>query len=505
MPLIPIFYLFFKTFHFQMKIALPYNLFFFLYCLFTIHLTISAQTITPQLLPFNRICAGNFNEFEAIFNHSGFPSGTTFEVELSDPSGSFNNPTKTNTLAVKDNSLIQKSILFSVPTNLIGSDKYKLRVVSSTGVTSPVFLVEDPNIPLSTLNYFSAFFKSFEGVYYINNKRPNATICSGGSLTLSIDNLTPNVQNSSPVNYNNIKYKWFKDDVLIPGELSSSLIINTPGVYYVILDYSSCTDTGSRSNSVKVTKVIGGSIGEVVSSLGNPICSSAGSTILSALSGNSFQWFKDKVKIDGATDDQYATNESGFYTVDVDFGGCRSSFNIDLKTFDLQSTLNIPVRSIFLDGQTTTVEVKTNAVNPKFKWFKNGELISDIESNSYIAVSVGDYKVEIEENEDCLITEVLDFKLVSPIDPFVVDIPNVISPNNDGINDTWVLPKEYILGDNVEVTIMDSNGKVVFSSKNYLNNWPEIPIDFDRNMLTYYYLIKTDNKSYKKGFITLVK
>ena len=124
-----------------------------------ITMTIYAQTISPQRLVFSKICAGNFNGFDATFNHSGFPSGTEFEVQLSDPTGSFTNPIGTTIVSSTNISTSQKRIRFSVPNTLIGSENYKLRVKSSTGFFSAPFLNAASNVS------FAVYFKSFENTF----------------------------------------------------------------------------------------------------------------------------------------------------------------------------------------------------------------------------------------------------------------------------------------------------------------------------------------------------
>jgi gliding motility-associated-like protein len=47
-------------------------------------------------------------------------------------------------------------------------------------------------------------------------------------------------------------------------------------------------------------------------------------------------------------------------------------------------------------------------------------------------------------------------------------IPNVITPNNDGINDLFEIDN---LPENTEVIILNRWGNVVFSSQDYQNNW----------------------------------
>ena len=491
-----------------MRIFFLNNYFYGLFCLgLFITTTIQGQSITPEILPFGKICAGvNFYKFDATFNYLGFPASTTFEVQLSDNLGNFTNPVSTITSSITGLAPIQ-TITFAVPTTLIGSENYKLRVKSSTGYISGNFSIKDPNNPNGTLLYFPAYYKTFEDVYFINNKQSKAYICTGGNVTLSIDNPTPNIQNSSPVNYPNIKYKWYKGSTVISGQTGPSLLVNTAGTYYVVIDYASCTDSNSQSNIVTVSEASGVSSGAISSSFGNPFCSGNTLTTLSfnSASGNAYQWYKDTVKINRATSATYMTNQVGLYSVAIDFGGCSNTYSIDLKEFKMESSINIPSTSSIVDGETKNVVVTTNAVNPTFEWYKNNTLLTINQGYTYAATSEGTYKVIITQNSECVIVNEISFDINSVIDSNVVSIPNLISPNSDGINDTWVIPQEYCIGSNANVIIMNATGEVVFTSNNYLNNWPESPIDFKSINPVYYYIIKTQDGTEKKGSITLVK
>jgi gliding motility-associated-like protein len=482
----------------------------FLYLVFSLTIKTHAQSIATQILPFERICAGNDNNnrFNASFGYSSFPVGTTFQVILSDSSGSFTNPTSTTTLSVIDISG-QQTIEFAIPSTLIGSDSYKLRVKSSTGFISGNFQVKNPLG--GTLTSFPVYYKPYEGVYFINNKQQNATICTGGNVVLSIDNPTPNVANSSPANYPNIRYKWYKDDIAISGQTGSSLVVSALGIYYVTLDYGPCTETNSRSNEVAVIQSAGGGPGFVSSSLGNPICSGAAMTTLSSITGNTYQWYKNNSIISGATNTTYDTNQAGLYSVKINFGGCISTYSIDLKEFSIKSTINISNPTTIKEGDTKTVVVTTNAVNPTFEWYKDNTLILTNNTNTYEVTSEGSYLVKVIQNSGCVIVNELpfDIKIVPLIN--VVAIPNLISPNNDGKNDFWDIPQEYV-NNNTQVMILDSNGEIVFTTDNYnnwpdQNNWPDPnnPINFKSVNPVYYYIMTAQSGEVKKGSITIVK
>lgn len=458
-----------------------------------------AQSISPKKLPFTNICAGEgFNQYEANFVYSGFPALTTFEVELSDNMGSFTTPVATTILSTVDISSTEKKITFAIPSTLIGSEIYSLRVKSSTGVVSSKF------VNFASNSSFPVYFKPFESSFYINGREASAAICIGGSTTISIDNPTPDIKNSSPANYPDLKYKWYKGTALIAGETGPSLVVNSVGEYYAVIDYGLCSDANFSSNRVTVIEAAGASV-SISSSEGNPFCPTNTFTVLSTVaSANSYQWYNNNVAISGATTNQYQANQAGVYSVAVDFGGCTTTASIDLAVNKISGTVE-PSQSLIQEGETKTITVTTDADSPSYQWYLNNLLISGATGSTYGATEVGDYKVLITQNLGCAISKEVPFKIASGLDPNATKIPNLISPNNDGINDTWVIPQEYAGGTNTEVIVMSAQGEVVLKTNNYLNNWPETQIDFTNTNPVYYYIITSQNQKVKKGSITVVK
>lgn len=473
-----------------------------------------AQTISPQKLPFSAICAGGphpnnpsqvFNEYQAQFGISGFASDVTFIVELSDVEGAFTTPTATIALAplpgTPADTEVLKTLTFAVPENLVGSTNYRLRVKSSTGVVSQPFTIFGST---STKN-FSAYFKVYNESFYINDKNATINFCSGGSVTLSVYNPTPEDVNSSPANFPQLQYNWYKDDVLIAGEKGSSLVVNSGGNYYAELDYGACTDVNFRSQGVTVTSTSGGSGGAtIVSSLGNPFCASD-ATILSAPAGNTYSWRRDGGGTVLGTSQTYQTNIPGVYTCDIDFGGCNATATIDLKnngSISANGTAIAANETIRIDqGDTVTVTASTTTASPSYQWYLNNAEINGATSSSLDITVAGNYSVSI---SGCS----LDFKVSydTVIDYNVPKIPNIISPNNDGNNDTWIIPNEYN-NTNTHVLILSSFGDKVFETNNYDNTygWPQSNIEFKNFNPIFYYIITPSVGSAKKGSITLLK
>lgn len=84
---------------------------------------------------------------------------------------------------------------------------------------------------------------------------------------------------------------------------------------------------------------------------------------------------------------------------------------------------------------------------------------------------------------------------------------NILSPNGDGENDTWIIDGILNFTEN-EVTVFDRAGRIVFFTKNYQNEWTGNAAGVPLTQDTYYYIIKLKNGDqfgFKKGFVTIVR
>ena len=93
--------------------------------------------------------------------------------------------------------------------------------------------------------------------------------------------------------------------------------------------------------------------------------------------------------------------------------------------------------------------------------------------------------VSVIECDDTIVTDILQ-------------IPNVITPNNDGKNDAFYIQK---LPAQSSLTIFNRWGNTVYHSLNYQNNWEADGV----NSGTYYYLLTLPDGTLKKGFIEVIK
>jgi gliding motility-associated-like protein len=476
---------------------------FYLLALLFIATTASwAQTmgIGKPTFPFSQACANpNFNSFDIIINFTASPSvspSNQFIVELSNAAGQFTNPVVLATSAPGQITTSGDKIVVAFPTTTSG-EGYVVRVRSTVPVASS---------PVS--NPFAAYYKPQDSQFTINNSIPTASYCAGSNYTLRIDPNGNGVTNS-PLQFSFLTYNWYKDNGLLspPTKVASassgSYVVTQPGIYYVETNYGTCT-SDSYSNRVQVFSSTTNASSTITSSKGNPFCPSQGATTLSVNAGNSYQWFKDDVAISGATSQTYQATVPAKYDVKVDLGTCQANATIQLQEFTFNSSIDVPSSNVIDSGQTLSVTATTDAVAPTFQWYLNNNPITGATTNNYVVNNKGTYKVVITQNGSCQITDEIVFTVNYTAED-VPDIPNLISPNGDFINDTWIIPLEYANGSSTNVTIFSASGDIVLQTDNYLNDWPSTAIEFKNINPVFYYIITTQDNKVVKGSITVIK
>lgn len=463
----------------------------------------NAQLVIGQPnLGFSQACASeSFNSYDVTFvfsPESAVNASNQFIIEMSDADGDFSNSTTVYTSSPGSITDSPATLNFSIPETTAG-ENYRIRVKS----TSPV-------ATSSSSAAFAAYYKLQDSPFSINNLVSTGAYCTGGSYLLTIDNPGTG-NNDSPLNYPSLTFNWYKETSSTTSVFVAegpSLSVSEEGTYFVETNYGSCT-SDSFSNRVTISEANSSGEAEatIASSLGNPYCPEQGLTTLSTIGGNSYQWFKDGVEIPDATNQMYQTDESGTFSVQVDLGDCSASGSIDLESELFESEINVDEVNHLIDGETLSVEITNTAISPEFQWYFNTQIIADANDNNYDITEFGDYTVVISETSGCQGSRIYEFTVEEGIDPFpdVEKIPNVISPNGDFTNDTWVLPLEYTTGTNTEVVILNEQGKVVFQTIDYQNNWPENDLNLTSINQVFYYIITTTDGEVKKGSITVVK
>lgn len=137
-------------------------------------------------------------------------------------------------------------------------------------------------------------------------------------------------------------------------------------------------------------------------------------------------------------------------------------------------------------------------------WWDLGAALPDTSSSQSVSAQFpavpGDYPVMlvVTSANGCVDTV---RSVVTVIDPGLIQMPNVFSPNNDGFNDRFI-PMDY-KGAPGEMEIYNRWGQVIFSTSNLAQGWSgkEVPDG------TYYYVVVPEDPTATKqtGFVTLLR
>ncbi|WP_395062470.1 gliding motility-associated C-terminal domain-containing protein [Flavobacterium sp.] len=189
--------------------------------------------------------------------------------------------------------------------------------------------------------------------------------------------------------------------------------------------------------------------------------------------------------------------DSGIYTVTVSVNGCQSSSYSDI------AVLSIPqftYQSSCVNGAYTVlispINNSFNANSATYQWIGPNGFSS---SNNPIIItnqSQGNYSVIVTNNEGCSINQ-------SILVPFTFcDFPNVITPNEDGNNDTFDLSGFDIS----KFQVFNRWGSIVYEENNYTNQWHgQNKSNGDLPDATYFYYVQLKSGEEKHGWVLLAK
>jgi len=191
---------------------------------------------------------------------------------------------------------------------------------------------------------------------------------------------------------------------------------------------------------------------------------------------------------------------AGAYTVTVtDASQCASSINLIITeappiSFTLSSS---PALCGNVGGSATITA--TGGVAPLTILWADGS------SNASIGnLIAGSYFVTITDANNCsesgnVVVELLSTQTINGT-PCIIEIPNIITPNNDNANDFFKIKNlEYF--PNTSVSIFNRWGTKLYENANYKNEWNADGISDG----TYFYIISVSKDQQYKGYVTVFR
>jgi gliding motility-associated-like protein len=292
-------------------------------------------------------------------------------------------------------------------------------------------------------------------------------------------------------------FQWFLDGAPISGATSQSISLagdSENGTYHVEGRISTYDPS---SNTLPVQLRPNETLS--ITSTDLTVCGPSQPITLSTsrdLTGESYAWYRDGVALSQVAA-SVEVSTPGTYQLVLQRAGCPvasneitlSALDENLITLDAGSDLRIP------EGTSRTINASGA---DSYRWFDANNM--EISNLSSVTLSQEGTYLLLADLGGCEISRVIT---VSYLDTFRV--PNVISPNGDGINDQWVLPNTYSGKPEVIVTIYNDKGEEVLNVNNYQNNWPSSAAGFPRQNMVFYYKIRNAEQTLKQGTMTVIR
>ncbi len=282
------------------------------------------------------------------------------------------------------------------------------------------------------------------------------------------------------------------------GFTSVNLNANNPGCYYVWstgATTQSIAATTSGAFSVTVTNNSGCSssdaiqiniVNQISVNLGNDtsICQGSNIVLNAGNAGSQYQWST------GQTTQSISVNSEGDYMVSVTNYSCHDADTISINV--------VPMPSIFLGNDTVICEGDVIILSPGTGF--NGYIWSTGSINNYLQITVpGTYSVQIFDGT-CYVSDVIT---ISECD-YEIWVPNVFTPNSDGINDFFY--PVYFNIDSISLMIFNRWGNQLYEGSGRAAIWNGKYLGRQCPDGVYYYIIEYQKNGFKErhGTVTLL-
>jgi gliding motility-associated-like protein len=361
----------------------------------------------------------------------------------------------------------------------------------------------------TTNNGSLSYIWNFEEGETSTRRNPLHTFMTSGIHTVTLflsnppsgckDTLTKNVESFSPPlvgitgdstycpglstyikAYGAFDYTWSN------GSKEDSIEIGAPGGTFWLLGRSS---TGCVSDTIYET-VTEDPDWDFVNRADTIICGDE-TAVLAASGAESYLWNN------GTTNDSLEVSSPGTYSVSgANTRGCRKSLIFNVSGYPLPAA-EFSVSPDAIDSKHNTINgIIPSQSDVQYYWNMGDgsyETGSDILHAYNVSNSILDYMITLTATDIRGCTDTSS-RFIDVI-PFV---PNVFSPNEDGINDVFM--------HGFELEIVDRNGFQLYrGNSGWDGRYNGEPVDPD----TYFYIISyTDSKAkihYRKGYVTLVR
>ncbi|MFC2111503.1 gliding motility-associated C-terminal domain-containing protein, partial [Bacteroidota bacterium] len=302
----------------------------------------------------------------------------------------------------------------------------------------------------------------------------NDTIICGGT-TITLD------PGSNP----GANYQWST------GAITPTIPVNISGYYGVTASYSNSNIVCDDSDTVMVIMIPMPTL-----DLGADTCSTSAVTLDAGNSGANppflYLWS------DGSTNQKLIVTTSGVYSVTVTADASSPCYEVGTRVVNIIEPGFLGDDEMICKHQSLTISAPKAPYGHTYtySWTINGSLVS---TNSYFVVddlNIGQHTILVDVGGGCKDEVDVEIKYCE------IKIPNVITPNGDGINDEFFIDGLNYYP-NSELVIFNRWGKRIYDTSNYQNDWD----GENRSDGVYYFVLRIHDgqESEFQGTITIMR
>ncbi|WP_338811926.1 gliding motility-associated C-terminal domain-containing protein [Bernardetia sp. Wsw4-3y2] len=163
-----------------------------------------------------------------------------------------------------------------------------------------------------------------------------------------------------------------------------------------------------------------------------------------------------------STNESISTILEGLYTIQVQTtAGCRFTDSLNVQFVEVEKDLIQDSFELKCINQSIELSLRENFT--EYLWvFPNGQTSTE---KTILVNQEGVYKIIVSDEFGCQFEDTTEVKATNPT-LTEEDVTNVITPNDDGFNDTFVFPT-----DNAKLSIYSRWEEKVYQSDNYKHDW----------------------------------
>lgn len=190
-----------------------------------------------------------------------------------------------------------------------------------------------------------------------------------------------------------------------------------------------------------------------------------------------------------------------FYLISNGNGNCLAEADTVFYGFQPVPYVYAGPDLVIFEKETAVLHPEVRGTSLQYLWSPADYLSSDTSLDPLLTgVANRTYILQVTGTGACSVTDTVQVKVLKPI-----SIPNVFSPNHDGIHDTWEIPElANYAGSTVD--IYTRTGQLIYHSVGYANPWDGTYQGRPVPVATYYYIIRTNFRNQLfSGSVTILR